>query len=173
MPFFFLGALIGGIALILSALASDDTSILDESELHAFDDEAGDWCDDEYSAILSNRPPFLVEWFVCRYVDKAGASIQKIRPCVVIDDRGEEILVCELTSQDHSDRNFSDRCYVPVSRESAASYDKKAQPGFVVVRLEPTRVPAEDRAYPSRTPGHLTTADSRRLQAALAEYWVK
>lgn len=104
---------------------------------------------------------FLVGWAGIRL-----GGVTKIRPVVILDQNPDGVLVLAMTSSERS----TWAGFTQVSAASAASFDRKATPGWINCR-EVYQVPVWDLTFHGRLPGSLSAAESRTVLALLSE-WV-
>lgn len=110
-------------------------------------------------------PSFAVAWAQVPFDTDSGAV--KERPVVILDSDGETVTVLELRSNRGPTTEIM--TWVPVSSESARTFDYKHQPGWVKV-ARPRVLPASCLSQGSRPPGRLTERDARLMWAAMLEY---
>lgn len=110
-------------------------------------------------------PDFEVAWAYVPF--DTDPSMGKVRPVIVLDSDSDTITVLELRSG--RGPTTETMTWVPLSRESAGTFDLKQQAGWVKV-ARPRVLPIANLTPDRRPRGRLAANDARGVWGAMLEY---
>ena len=112
-------------------------------------------------------PAYEVCWAYVPFDDDPCKG--KIRPVLLLEKGAQTLTVLELRSE--RGPTTEHMAWIPISKESAQSFDRKHHSGWVKI-AQPRILPTANLVYGSHPTGYLTADDACAVWGAMLEYMV-